>query len=318
MESGYENLYPNPWTPYAWPFDPHPHDDPLPPRITNGGSLDPTTANVHRTPEHPRLRTARACERCRSRKTKCSGEHPSCSRCLAHDEPCEYPKARRTRGPSRQLKSRAGSTASSHSSQHSPASLPYPLPVKVNGNAKKRRGNKALATTDMEMSMGMGVKLEPLSSCVPLGLPSSSKVNGNVHHSYADSAYHLGTYTEDYPPSLAYTNTDTSSSSRRGSFDPPPGFAPEHQAKGYDYDHRLDYHLDPRDLDPLETGYTPDPHDRTPTVFPAVDHFGPRVGSDDLALVLGRTGGGGDTSLRSGCPSSGSTGSEGRGEGRSA
>jgi hypothetical protein len=121
----------------------------------------------------------------------------------------------------------------------------------------------------------------------------------------------LGTYTDDYPPSLAYTDTDTSSSSRRGSFDPPPGFALEHQEKEYDCDHRLDYHLDPRDLDPLEAGYTSDPHDRTPTAFPAVDPLGrPYAGPDDLALVLGRTGGGGDTSLRSGSPKGGSTGSE--------
>jgi hypothetical protein len=175
----------------------------------------------------------------------------------------------------------------------------------------------------MEMSMGMGVKLEPLSSCVPLGLPSSSKVNGNVHHSgytnahllptggtkrlslpvslsldsvssahayphfappYAYSTYHSGTYTDDYPPSLTYTDTDTDTSSRRGSFEPPFALERQQPAKGgYQYDpdsepavygaHLLDHHLDPRDLDPLSmgAGYAPDPHDRRPTAFPAVD-----------------------------------------------
>ncbi|KAJ7929542.1 hypothetical protein B0H13DRAFT_2539624 [Mycena leptocephala] len=153
-----------------------------------------TTLYLHR---HPRLRTAQACEKCRSRKAKCSGEHPSCSRCLARGLPCEYVQAGRVRGPNKQTKSRAGSSASSsHSSrgQASPASLalPHPLPVNVNANAnanaKKRRRNTTLATTGMGLGMGMGtgVKLEPLSSCVPLGLglpPSTNgSINGNGHN----------------------------------------------------------------------------------------------------------------------------------------
>ncbi|KAJ7171182.1 hypothetical protein C8R46DRAFT_1087890, partial [Mycena filopes] len=42
------------------------------PRITLAGSLDPTTGIFYRTPEHPRLRTAQACEKCRTRKAKVS------------------------------------------------------------------------------------------------------------------------------------------------------------------------------------------------------------------------------------------------------
>lgn len=34
------------------------------------GSLDPSTGIYYRTPEHPRLRTAQACEKCRTRKAK--------------------------------------------------------------------------------------------------------------------------------------------------------------------------------------------------------------------------------------------------------
>ena len=34
------------------------------------GSLDPTTGVFYRTPDHPRLRTAQACEKCRTRKAK--------------------------------------------------------------------------------------------------------------------------------------------------------------------------------------------------------------------------------------------------------
>jgi hypothetical protein len=42
------------------------------PRWTLAGSLDPTTGIFYRTPEHPRLRTAQACEKCRIRKAKVS------------------------------------------------------------------------------------------------------------------------------------------------------------------------------------------------------------------------------------------------------
>ena len=40
------------------------------PRMTLAGSLDPATGIFYRTPEHPRLRTAQACEKCRTRKAK--------------------------------------------------------------------------------------------------------------------------------------------------------------------------------------------------------------------------------------------------------
>lgn len=41
-------------------------------RLSLAGSLDPTTGIFYRTPEHPRLRTAQACEKCRTRKAKVS------------------------------------------------------------------------------------------------------------------------------------------------------------------------------------------------------------------------------------------------------
>ena len=44
---------------------------PQPPQQQHlSGSLDPTTGEFHRTVEHPRLRTAQACEKCRIRKAK--------------------------------------------------------------------------------------------------------------------------------------------------------------------------------------------------------------------------------------------------------
>ncbi|KAJ6480263.1 hypothetical protein C8R45DRAFT_1100850 [Mycena sanguinolenta] len=114
------------------PLDaPHSQDPPLAPRITLAGNLDPTTGIFYRTPEHPRLRTAQACEKCRARKAKCSGDHPSCL---------------------------------------SPTSLPYP--TSVNMDTRRRRRNTTVPTIS-------SVKLEPLSSCMPLALPSRSKAH---HH----------------------------------------------------------------------------------------------------------------------------------------
>ncbi|KAF8344969.1 hypothetical protein F5887DRAFT_968783 [Amanita rubescens] len=81
------------------------------PRLTLAGSLDPSTGIFYRTPEHPRLRTAQACEKCRTRKAKCSGEHPSCKRCQNRGLVCEYAKEGRVRGPNKSKNSKvAGNT----------------------------------------------------------------------------------------------------------------------------------------------------------------------------------------------------------------
>ncbi|KAI6032672.1 hypothetical protein F5J12DRAFT_795834 [Pisolithus orientalis] len=71
------------------------------PRRAVAGSLDPSTGIFYRTPEPPRLRTAQACEKCRVRKAKCSGEHPACQRCLLRGLACIYASEGRTRGPTK-------------------------------------------------------------------------------------------------------------------------------------------------------------------------------------------------------------------------
>ncbi|KAI9436886.1 hypothetical protein H4582DRAFT_364901 [Lactarius indigo] len=65
------------------------------------GSLDPATGVFSRAADHPRIRTAQACEKCRARKAKCSGEHPSCQRCLTRGLVCAYAPERRMRGPNK-------------------------------------------------------------------------------------------------------------------------------------------------------------------------------------------------------------------------
>uniref|UniRef100_D8QJE6 Zn(2)-C6 fungal-type domain-containing protein n=2 Tax=Schizophyllum commune (strain H4-8 / FGSC 9210) TaxID=578458 RepID=D8QJE6_SCHCM len=80
--------------------------------LTLGGPLDgPGGGIFYRSPEHPRLRTAQACEKCRVRKAKCSGDHPSCKRCQARGLACEYAKEGRTRGPNKTKKQQAAEAA---------------------------------------------------------------------------------------------------------------------------------------------------------------------------------------------------------------
>ncbi|KAI0697468.1 hypothetical protein BC835DRAFT_1519199 [Cytidiella melzeri] len=74
---------------------------PPPPPWTMSGSLDPSTGIYQIAPEHPRIRTAQACEKCRGRKAKCSGEHPACERCRVRGLRCEYAPERKMRGPNK-------------------------------------------------------------------------------------------------------------------------------------------------------------------------------------------------------------------------
>ncbi|KAG7440329.1 uncharacterized protein BT62DRAFT_629245 [Guyanagaster necrorhizus] len=91
-------------------------------RLSFAGSLDPSTGIFYRTPEHPRLRTAQACEKCRTRKAKCSGEHPSCKRCLTRGLICRYAPEGRVRGPNKPKKPATSSEGASPSSSQNQSS----------------------------------------------------------------------------------------------------------------------------------------------------------------------------------------------------
>lgn len=61
---------PSPFPPPRLSPPPLPMNGGLQHARTLAGSLDPATGIFYRTPEHPRLRTAQACEKCRTRKAK--------------------------------------------------------------------------------------------------------------------------------------------------------------------------------------------------------------------------------------------------------
>lgn len=87
--------------------------------------LAPTT-----TPAHPRMRTAQACEKCRIRKAKCSGEHPSCQRCISRGLLCEYSNSGRVRGVGKATTtSTATATGRERSGETSPVSLSPTTPT---------------------------------------------------------------------------------------------------------------------------------------------------------------------------------------------
>lgn len=74
-----------------------------------------------------RQRTAQACDKCRERKTKCSGEKPVCQRCTSRGLICEYSyREPRVRGPARARI--VPSTTSSRAKD--PPSKPYPTPLR--------------------------------------------------------------------------------------------------------------------------------------------------------------------------------------------
>ncbi|KAI8969699.1 hypothetical protein BD414DRAFT_257159 [Trametes punicea] len=84
---------------------------------TLSGSLDPTTGIFQRSVEHPRLRTAQACEKCRIRKAKCSGDHPACQRCISRGLQCEYAPERKMRGPNKNKRKSISQKSSDKSSE---------------------------------------------------------------------------------------------------------------------------------------------------------------------------------------------------------
>ncbi|KAJ7481148.1 hypothetical protein B0H11DRAFT_1234008 [Mycena galericulata] len=78
--------------------------------FSSGPIFTPNIEDLEAPPA--RQRTAQACDKCRDRKTKCSGDHPVCKRCTARGLICHYSGQERVRGPTKARLRHAASTIS--------------------------------------------------------------------------------------------------------------------------------------------------------------------------------------------------------------
>ena len=97
-----ENMYgQNPFYP-PMPANPPWENPPASPRST-AGLADPAMHKVAiprlaaPNSSRGRRRSARACEACRTRKTKCDGTRPTCGQCAYHKNRCTYEDVKRVR-----------------------------------------------------------------------------------------------------------------------------------------------------------------------------------------------------------------------------
>ncbi|KAJ7240379.1 hypothetical protein B0H12DRAFT_1326426 [Mycena haematopus] len=162
--------------------------DELPPqpRMTLAGNLDPTTGIFYRAPEHPRLRTVQACEKCRARKAKVaissfffSSSHSSFGSVRASI--LRVRDVLDAGSPhSRSIASSDSPQSQSNSPQSQSTSDLQQSPGYVNVNGKRMRRNT---------TAGGVLKLEPLSTCEPLVLPPKNSLNS--HYGHAPLNMHL-------------------------------------------------------------------------------------------------------------------------------
>jgi hypothetical protein len=128
---------------------------------TLGESLGPDMS-FYRAPDGPRLRTAQACQKCRTRKAKCSGDHPACERCLIKGLVCEYAAEGRVRGPNK-LKTRAephneftASPSSSGQAIDSPYAFTEPSPSAH--HAQVHMGGPSHSQSELRYSSGVDIE----------------------------------------------------------------------------------------------------------------------------------------------------------------
>ncbi|KAG6844584.1 hypothetical protein H0H87_005733 [Tephrocybe sp. NHM501043] len=217
---------PPPWPPYAAATAPPYTHDALAPRMSLAGSLDPATGIFYRSPEHPRLRTAQACEKCRTRKAKCSGEHPTCKRCSTRGLVCEYAKEGRVRGPNKP-KPKAPPTSND-------PNKPKPNDVHDHSDTRPVRPRPS------------SLRLDPTPT--PQPHHPSTFVNTFAHPDSADSCS---------APSPQYERRSCSLSESGGSVYPPAVRIP-HLA--HDQQRRLLQRHHPLDLEPQRTLHHHHPH----------------------------------------------------------
>jgi hypothetical protein len=91
----------NPFFP-SIPLNPHRKSSPASPRLNVGPTdLAVPKVAIPRLATHTscraRRRSTRACEACRTRKSKCDGVRPTCGQCACHNNRCIYEDVKRIR-----------------------------------------------------------------------------------------------------------------------------------------------------------------------------------------------------------------------------
>ncbi|KAG6873056.1 hypothetical protein C0995_003536 [Termitomyces sp. Mi166 len=194
-------LYPtDSWAEYPDPL-PSPHPAPythdlLAPRLALAGSLDPATGIFYRSPEHPRLRTAQACEKCRTRKAKCSGEHPTCKRCSTRGLVCEYAKEGRVRGPNKPKSKppQQGESSSSRKTETPPtemAEMVVAPPTQHRRHSEGRAVRPRPSTLRLERTHHHHRAGAPHAATAPAAAAASSESGGSVPSSAVSSTFDL-------------------------------------------------------------------------------------------------------------------------------
>ncbi|KAG5719387.1 hypothetical protein E4T56_gene13488 [Termitomyces sp. T112] len=188
--------FPDPSAPPPLPPGPYTAHDVLAPRLALAGSLDPATGIFYRSPEHPRLRTAQACEKCRTRKAKCSGEHPTCKRCATRGLVCEYAKEGRVRGPN---KPKPKTGAKQETLDADIAAVPAPPP-------QHRRHSEGRAVRPRPSNLRLErPRPAPHAELYPSGRRSSCSSGGSLPSSAVSSTFDL---SPSQPQPQAFASTE--------------------------------------------------------------------------------------------------------------
>ncbi|PIL29993.1 transcription factor [Ganoderma sinense ZZ0214-1] len=141
------------------------------------GSIDLATGVFQRSVEHPRLRTAQACEKCRIRKAKCTGDNP-CRRCMEKGLKCEYAPERKMRGPN---KNKRKATLPQKRSTASPAASDCAKPSSASTPASSDSDSAASCRQRSESSPSTMASYR-------LDIPSTHSSPTPAHHASPEAA----------------------------------------------------------------------------------------------------------------------------------
>lgn len=118
----------------------------------------PTRRNGLNQAGFTRLRAAASCRHCRSRRQKCSGGRPSCTRCLQSNRVCIYDKRKKSpvpdggsrREPNVPTEADGSTPAQPDSTLRSGAATPVPTPAPITSKTLRNLQDKTIVRTLVE------------------------------------------------------------------------------------------------------------------------------------------------------------------------